>query len=110
MFTEQVKSVYEMMSPSELQKERLLRSIHAAATRTGRTSVAFHQQSKKIAFLPLVAIIILVLSSTALAVATWAGAIDWKGNVNRKHCLSQQLPPQRRKAIFFRQKRGQRKY
>lgn len=106
MFTEQVKSVYEMMSPSEIQKERLLRNIHSAKTRTGRTSVAFHQQSKKIAFLPLVAIIILVLSSTALAVATWAGAIDWKGNVKQETLPEPTTAPATEKSDFSAENRA----
>lgn len=84
MFSEQVKSAYDTMSPSELQKEQLLRNIELATKRGRQSGIVFHQHNKKIAFLPLVAIMILVLSSTALAVATWAGAIDWKGNVKNE--------------------------
>ena len=84
MFTEQMKSAYDTMSPSDLQKARLLTNIELAAKQGKQTNFAFHLHNKKIAFLPLVAIIILVLSSTALAVATLAGAIDWNGNVKNE--------------------------
>lgn len=100
MFTEQLKLAYDTMSPSELQKERLLRNIDLATKRERQASVVYHQHSKKIAFFPLVAIIILVLSSTALAVATWAGAINWKGNVKSEALPEPTTAPTTEKSDF----------
>ena len=106
MFTEQVKSAYDTMSPSELQKERLLRNIELATKRGRQASIVFHQHNNKIAFLPLVAIIILVLSSTALAVATWAGAIDWKGNVKNEALPEPTTAPTTEKSDFSAENRA----
>ena len=100
MFSEQVKSAYDTMSPSELQKERLLRSIELDTKRKRQAGIVFHQHNKKMAFLPLVAIIILVLSSTALAVATWAGVIDWKGNVKNEALPEPTTAPTTAKSDF----------
>lgn len=100
MFAERVKSVYDTMSPSEPQKERLLRMIASATNRGSQAHAAFRLRGRKIAFLPLVAIILLVLSSTALAVAAFTGAIDWKGNRKEEAPPSPTVAPATEKSDF----------
>lgn len=93
MFSEHVKSVYDTMSPSGPQKERLLHTIQSAANRTNLSRAVFHPRGRRIAFLPLVAIILLVLSSTALALAAFTGTIDWKGNKKEEVLPSPTVAP-----------------
>jgi len=100
MFAEQVKSVYDTMSPSEPQKERLFRMIASTTNHESRAYAVLRPRDRKIAFLPLVAIILLVLSSTALAVAAFTGAIDWKGNKKEEVLPSPTIAPASEKSSF----------
>ena len=100
MFAEHVKSVYDTMSPSGPQKERLLHTIQSAANRTNLSRAVFHPRGRKIAFLPLIAIILFVLSSTALALAAFTGAIDWKGNKKEEALPSPTIAPASEQSDF----------
>jgi hypothetical protein len=93
MHAEQIKSAYEAMSPAKAQRERLLRNIRAAAGQSGATKRLEGGRIKKAAFIPLVAVIILALSATALAVAVWTGVIDWEGRMETEALPAPTIAP-----------------
>ncbi|MEN6417854.1 MAG: hypothetical protein ABFC73_02940 [Clostridiaceae bacterium] len=93
MFNSRIKHVYEAMSPSQMQKSEMLDQLYSKMQPQPALTVASAHRIKRVAFAPLTAILLIVLSATALAAAIWVGTIDWNGNAKQNSMPSPTTAP-----------------
>ena len=93
MFNSRIRHVYEAMSPSQLQKSEMLDQLYSKMQPQPALTVASAHRIKRVAFAPLTAILLIVLSASALAAATWVGTIDWNGNAKQDRLPSPTTAP-----------------